>query len=472
MTSEVIFGSPDAKMTSEVISSFLVPEPIVVPRADHPISRRNVDPDALRVLYRLQRSNHVAYLVGGSVRDLMLGRVPKDFDIATDAHPYQIKRLFRNCWIIGRRFRLAHVKFGLKTIEVATFRKIVPADPAAEPAGDVAEIVASAAPPDAEPGHGHRSDRESGRGIIHRDNTFGTPEEDAFRRDFTINALFYDAATRSVIDYVGGLGDLERRTIRSIGDPRIRFVEDPVRMLRAAVFAARLGFDMDPLVVEAIAEHRGLIMKASPSRLMEEYFKILRSGYAEPAFRGLHRVRLLELITPEFASPPEALWEALARLDRYRQRFPNVPLELTNTVLVGSLLVPIGALERPVRRESPDERAERISLGMLPVARRELDRLRQITQLMPRLLDPALPPRVARNMHHRPVFSDTVVWLEIFGDAPDAVERWKQARHARQHQPSGQAPATEGAAEGTPPPGRRRRRRRRRRGKGGEHRGN
>ena len=121
-------------------------------------------------------------------------------------------------------------------------------------------------------------------------------------------------------------------------------------MLRAAVFAARLGFDMDPLVVEAIAEHRTLILKASPSRLMEEYFKILRSGYAEPAFRALDRVRLLELITPELASPPDALWDALARLDRYRQRFPNVPLELTNTVLVGSLLVPIGVLERPVRR--------------------------------------------------------------------------------------------------------------------------
>ena len=116
-----------------------MPEPVVVPRADHPISRRDIDPDALRVLYRLQRSNHVAYLVGGSVRDLMLGRRPKDFDVATDAHPYQIKRLFRNCWIIGRRFRLAHVKFGLKTIEVATFRKNVPADPAAEPAGDVAD---------------------------------------------------------------------------------------------------------------------------------------------------------------------------------------------------------------------------------------------------------------------------------------------------------------------------------------------
>ena len=468
----------------------LVPEPVVVPRADHPISRRNIDPDALRVLFRLQRSNHVAYLVGGSVRDLILGRLPKDFDVATDAHPYQIKRLFRNCWIIGRRFRLAHVKFGLKTIEVATFRKNVPADPAAEPAGDVAEIVASAAPPGAghEPvpdrqpkpdsSHGHRHAERHGHGhghapghdhgIIHRDNTFGTPEEDAFRRDFTINALFYDAATRSVIDYVGGLGDLERRMIRSIGDPRIRFVEDPVRMLRAAVLAARLGFDMDPLVVEAIAEHRALITKASPSRLIEEYFKILRSGYAEAAFRALNRVRLLELITPELASPPDALWDALARLDRYRQRFPTLPLELTNTVLIGSIVVPLGVLDRPVRRETADSRGDRFTLGMLPVARKELDRLRQIRQLMPRLIEPALPPRVARNMHHRLAFSDTVVWLEIFGDAPEAVEKWKHAKSTRQHQPPGPAPVVEAAGNEPAQPGRRRRRRRRRRrGRGG-----
>jgi poly(A) polymerase len=469
-----------------------VPEPVVVPRADHPISRRNIDSDALRVLFRLQRSNHVAYLVGGSVRDLILGRLPKDFDVATDAHPYQIKRLFRNCWIIGRRFRLAHVKFGLKTIEVATFRKNVPADPAAEPAGDVAEIVASAAPPAAEhepnrqpkadSSHGHGHGQRQGHahshghghahghdhGVIHRDNTFGTPEEDAFRRDFTINALFYDAATRSVIDYVGGLGDLERRMIRSIGDPRIRFVEDPVRMLRAAVLAARLGFDIDPLVVEAIAEHRALITKASPSRLMEEYFKILRSGYAEAAFRALNRVRLLELITPELASPPDALWDALARLDRYRQRFPTLPLELTNTVLIGSLVVPLGVLDRPIHRETADPRGDRVTLGMLPVARKELDRLRQIRQLLPRLTEPALPPRVARNIHHRPAFSDTVVWLEIFGDAPEAVEKWKHAKSARQHQPSGPAPVIEAAGNEPVQPGRRRRRRRRRRrGRGG-----
>src|ERR687898_1656554 len=175
-----------------------MPEPVTVPRSDHPISRQNIDADALKVLYRLRQFNHIAYLVGGSVRDLLLGRTPKDFDIGTSAHPYQVKRLFRNCWIIGRRFRLAHVKFGTKVIEVATFRRQV------QP-GE--EVVPDAAPP---PTHDP---------AVHHDNTFGTPEEDAFRRDFTINALFYDIATFSIIDYVGGLKDLQDGVVRSIGDP-------------------------------------------------------------------------------------------------------------------------------------------------------------------------------------------------------------------------------------------------------------
>ena len=164
----------------------LMSVPVIVPRSDHPISRASIDPDALKVLNRLHEANYTAYLVGGSVRDLLLNRRPKDFDIGTSAHPYQIKKLFRNCWIIGRRFRLAHVKFGDKAIEVATFRKLIPAgepeadDAVPEPAADAARDL-----------------------LIHRDNTFGTPEEDAFRRDFTVNALFYDIADRSIIDYVG-----------------------------------------------------------------------------------------------------------------------------------------------------------------------------------------------------------------------------------------------------------------------------
>ena len=466
-------------------------DPVIVPRADHPISRRNIDPDALRVLYRLQQSRHTAYLVGGSVRDLLLGRQPKDFDIGTDAHPYQIKRLFRNCWIIGRRFRLAHVKFGTKVIEVATFRKIVP-DPSPDAAivpgegGAEPVVVAAAEPP-------------GGPEMIHRDNTFGTPEEDAFRRDFTINALFYDVATRSVIDYVGGLSDLQQRTIRSIGDPKVRFVEDPVRMLRAAVFGARLSFDLDEQVIEAIALHRSLILKASPARLMEEYFKILRSGYAEASFRALARVRLLELITPELADPPDALWDALARLDRFRQRFPAPPAELTTVVLAGSLLVPLGILDRRAAGAASGPPPDRVSFGMLPISRKDLDRLRQVVQTLPRLSDPHLPPRVARSLPHRPSFADCVTWLDVFGDAPDLVERWKLVRaehkphphgrgrghaHAHGHAHGGHAhhghghaaphhdgshaahPAGDGNTPGHPSGRRRRRRRRRRRGRG------
>src|SRR5256886_15347727 len=228
-------------------------EPTIVPREAHSLSRKEIDPDALKVLYRLRQFDHAAYLVGGSVRDLLLGRRPKDFDIGTSAHPYQVKKLFRNCWIIGRRFRLAHVKFGPKVIEVATFRRqVAPGE----------EVVADGVPaPD--------PSTPEGEHLIHHDNTFGTPEEDAFRRDFTINALFYDIATFSVIDYVGGLDDLKAAVVRAIGDPEVRMREDPVRMMRAVALAARLDFRIDPPVLEAIRRHRRDPAKSSPARMPE-----------------------------------------------------------------------------------------------------------------------------------------------------------------------------------------------------------
>src|SRR2546426_12342683 len=193
-------------------------EPRVISREEHSLSRRDVDPDALKVLYRLRQGDHIAYLVGGSVRDLLLSRRPKDFDIGTDAHPSALRRLFRNCRLIGRRFRLAHILFADgKVIEVATFRRRPePADPSAP------ELLMTS------------------------DNTFGTAREDALRRDFTINGLFYNIADYSVIDYVGGLEDLEAGLVRTIGDPEIRFREDPVRMMRAVEFASRLGYAITP----------------------------------------------------------------------------------------------------------------------------------------------------------------------------------------------------------------------------------
>src|SRR5262245_57420099 len=295
-------------------------EPRIVPRAEHVLSRRDIDPDALKVLYRLRQADHAAYLVGGSVRDLLIGRKPKDFDIGTSAHPYQIKQLFRNCWIIGRRFRLAHVRFGQKVIEVATFRRQVASgdEPVQEGVSAPAESVA-----------------ETRDHLIHRDNTFGTPEEDAFRRDFTINALFYDISTFSIIDYVGGLEDLRAGVVRAIGDPDVRFREDPVRMLRAIALASRLDFGIDLPIREAVGRLGHEIACASPPRLLEEYYKILRSGAAETAFRGLAEAGLIAPISEELhRRAGERLWRSLAELDEYRRKFLSTPEALTNPVLL------------------------------------------------------------------------------------------------------------------------------------------
>src|SRR5690349_6125917 len=325
----------------------------IVPRAEHTIARRDIDQDALKVLYRLHESGAVAYLVGGSVRDLLLSRRPKDFDIGTSAHPYQVKKLFRNCWIVGRRFRLAHVRFGLKTIEVATFRKNIPAGSETEPP-EPAEPEIRQEEPLLDPVAQGRADAQA---LLNpkqqpHDNTFGTPEEDAFRRDFTINALFYDIATYSIIDYVGGLQDLKDGLIRCIGDPNERFQEDPVRMLRAIVMASRLGFKIDRPVVDAIAKHRGLMSTASSARMIEEYYKILRSGYAEATFRGLAEHRLLDPVTPEIqrGAKNQALWDSLAALDAYRRKFDTAPATLRNPVLLGSILIPLGLMPRQERR--------------------------------------------------------------------------------------------------------------------------
>src|SRR6478609_1595564 len=311
-------------------------EPVTVPRAEHPISRRDIDPDALKVLYRLHESGYIAYLVGGSVRDLLLSRRPKDFDIGTSAHPYQVKKLFRNCWIIGRRFRLAHVKFGQKVIEVATFRRqVAPGE----------EVVQDGVPaPD--------PTTSEGQHLIHRDNTFGTPEEDAFRRDFTINALFYDIATFSIIDYVGGLEDIAARLVRSIGDPDVRLREDPVRMLRAIALASRLDFAIEPSLLQSIRTHRHEIAKSALPRLLEEYYKILRAGSAEKTFRMLAEVGLLEPVSSELHhGADDDLWRSLAALDAYRRQFESTPETLTNPILLGSLLIPLGISLHPGARQ-------------------------------------------------------------------------------------------------------------------------
>jgi len=439
-------------------------EPVVIPRSEHALSRRDIDPDALKVLYRLHEHNYIAYLVGGSVRDLLLDRHPKDFDIGTSAHPHQIKKLFRNCWIIGRRFRLAHVKFGPKTIEVATFRRLVDAAEMAAEAAAAAEREAEATAIDEREADSIGNDEGNTRPrfrrraedhLIHRDNAYGTPEEDAFRRDFTVNALFYDIGTFSIIDYTGGLKDLEARVIRSIGIPEVRFLEDPVRMLRAVVLAARLEFSIDPESLAAIAHHKHEIARSAAPRLLEEYFKILRSGHAAEAFRQLGETGLLKEITPELADAPVSFWRAVSAIDRYRKQFQSAPDTLTNPVLAGTLLQPLGLIGRR-QRFSADATERRIELGLLPIARRDVERLQQMFSLVPRLMDLQAPPRAQRSLLHRSSLPEALTWLEIHGDNPEVVAHWRQLLSERTHHPEMAADA------GIPDPSFRRRRRRRR----------
>ena len=437
-----------------------VVEPVIVPRAEHAISRKQIDPDALKVLYRLHQNDYTAYLVGGSVRDLLLGRRPKDFDIGTSAHPYQVKRLFKNCWIIGRRFRLAHVRFGPKTIEVATFRRQVTQqeiDAADQQAAEGVPLTA-----DDEGDRDRPKERRQGVpvDIVHRDNTFGTPEEDAFRRDFTVNALFYDISNFSIIDYTGGLDDLRAGLIRCIGEPVERFQEDPVRMLRAVAMAARLDFRIDGPIDAAIASHRGEIARSAPARLIEEFYKLLRSGASAQAFRMMAERRLLEPIAPELQEGAGArLWKSLAAIDAYRRRFEDAPETLTNAILLGSLLVPLGHTIRTLSPAPvPDgefRKEPKISLGMLPLARRDVERLRQILGLQRRLVDMNTSPKARRALMHRGPFREAMTWLEIHGESPDVLEHWRGFIEA--------AATYEGESAAADEPPRRRRRRRRRR---------
>jgi len=234
------------------------------------LDRAAIDPDADRVVRKLTRAGHKAYLVGGCVRDLLVARKPKDFDVATSATPNEIKATFRNCRIIGRRFRLAHVFFGAKIIETSTFR----ANPRDDDDHDL---------------------------LIRRDNVFGTETEDARRRDFTINGLFYDVEREEVIDHVGGLVDLDARLIRTIGDPDIRFQEDPVRMLRAVKFAARLGFGFETNTWRALLRWRGEISKCAPPRLLEEIHRLMRGGAARRSFELLVETGVLAVLSPYLA---------------------------------------------------------------------------------------------------------------------------------------------------------------------------
>ncbi len=245
---------------------------VTISRDQHCISRANISQAALKVLYRLKDSGFHACLVGGGVRDLLLGREPKDFDVATDATPEQVREVFRNSRLIGRRFRIVHVRFGREIIEVATFRAGQTEDP---------------------------GERLTENGMLLHDNVYGTIEEDALRRDFTVNALYYDIRDFSVIDYADGMQDLEAGLLRLMGDPETRYREDPVRMLRAARFAAKLGFTIEPSTRAPISELSGLLAEVPPARLFEEVLKLFLSGHAVASFEKLRQYGLFEALFPE-----------------------------------------------------------------------------------------------------------------------------------------------------------------------------
>lgn len=308
--------------------------PVVYRRQEHCISRKNIDPDALKVLYRLSDAGYTAYLVGGGVRDLLLGREPKDFDVGTSARPNQVRRVFSNCFLIGRRFRLAHIRFGTKVIETATFR---------QNSQTVGEIIEHAAEGPQE------------------DNTFGTPETDAYRRDFTVNGLFYDIRDFSVIDWVGGMKDLEKKVIRAIGDPAIRFQEDPVRMMRAIKFSSRLGFTIERKTAAAMRKYHRCILTAAVPRVCEEVFRLFPYGHSEEAFRQLYEYGLLGDLVPELAAfidrdggAKSKTFRYLKGLDDYERMMAKRGFEVSNALRAAILMT------APFRAERKDGASRRI----------------------------------------------------------------------------------------------------------------
>jgi poly(A) polymerase len=421
-------------------------EPRVLARAEHPISRREIDRNALKVLYRLHSSGYLAYLVGGSVRDLMMGRKPKDFDIGTNAKPNEIRRLFSNSRIIGRRFRLVHVFFhDGSTVEVSTFRR----DP----------------DPD-------EQRTEPGELLITSDNTYGTPRQDAFRRDFTINALFYSVADYTVIDHVGGIEDLDRKLIRAIGDPELRFREDPVRMLRACEFAGRMGFGIETRTQEAIHRHSRELEKASPARVTEEIIQLLKCGRAGAAMQWMLELDLLPVLLPE----AYAMLSAGARgLGDFGQILPVIDRmvaqdrPLSDTGLLSALLLPKVMLRR-MDIEAQDGRPmsrpaieAMIQEELAPFfARLTLSNLRsqQVYHALlgfQRLCEPNVSAHERLKLARKPYFDDALLLFETLvlatGEGQEALAEWQAAARRR---PPLKAPAE---SEAGARPRRRRRRR-------------
>ncbi len=404
------------------------PSPLQIPRSDHALSRAQISPNALRVLYRLHEQGFRACLVGGAVRDLLLGRTPKDFDICTDAHPEQVYRLFRNSRLIGRRFRLVHVYFQHQNreeiIEVSTFRG-----------------------PHSEADHSpQRAQLDAQSGRILRDNVYGTITEDAWRRDFTINALYYDIADYSVLDYVGGLADLQQQIIRLIGDPEQRYREDPVRMLRAVRFAAKLGFPLHPATAAPLATFNRLLRGIPAARLFDEVLKLFLNGCAFDTLKLLRRYELFDLLFPltekslqDIAVPIEetVLGQALRRTDaRYAADQPISPAFLFAALLWEPFVARCNASlpaepSYPLISDVADELiAQQQRITALP--KRWSIPMRDIWLLQRRFTARAgkRPFKLLEQPHFRAAYDFLVLRAQVDGSLMDLVDWWTQFIHA------------------------------------------
>ncbi len=401
-----------------------------------------LDADGIKILDRLRRFGHEAYFVGGCVRDLLLERAPKDFDIGTAAHPGEVRALFRNCRLIGRRFRLAHIFFhGGKILEVATFR---------------------ANPTELEEGEELPEDL-----LITQDNVFGTAEEDARRRDFTINGLFYDIARGRVIDYVGGKRDLAARLIRTIGDPEIRFREDPVRLLRAVRFAARLDFDIEPCTYAAMEGAVDDLARCASARLLDEVFKILRSGAASTAVTLLDALGALRILMPPLAehlkkSGPQGLARLKARLAALDEEVRRTGCD--DSLLVCTLLLPLaseGEGSSAQERMRPFEEALEQMVRSARLTRRIAERCRQVAWLEGVILGRWGKRRTAMQLRRNPVFDEALLLarfdVEGAGESFDSIESWLTGRPA----------AAQARPSSAQQPGAGHRKRRKKRGHGG-----
>jgi poly(A) polymerase len=462
-------NSPDASVATPRAAAR------IIPRSEHSISRSHVSANALRVLYRLREAGFMAFLVGGCVRDLLLGLEPKDFDVATDALPEEVKRLFRNCRLVGRRFRLAHVFFGRETIEVATFRATSAPSQGDEPLPDADPEDGEA--PELDDEAAARAFDASGR--ILRDNVYGTIDEDVWRRDFTANALYYNIADFSVWDYVGGVEDIAARRLRLIGDPETRYREDPVRMLRAARFEAKLGFELDAGSARPLAPLRELLSAVPPARLFDETLKLFLTGHGARSFAVLRRRGLLAALLPSvdsyFVSHPGSLVEQLL-LQGLRNTDARVldDKPVTPTFLFALLLYgPIAAIIEAAPPERWHEiatildacdQAIREAQTHIAIPKRFALGVREMFALQPRLEHPR-GRRALRVLEH-PRFRagyDLLLLRAEYGLAPpEMAQWWTRLQEVPVEERGRMADALAGDTDGRPAARRGGRRRRRR----------